>query len=127
MIERRHPTELYAIELEKARAALSSLLKARTAPINEISCAAIRIKELEVRLASARFAQAEYFLDTLKARVGYLEARGSRPDPSTITEQQELEWAREALPANATALARLSEDLARCREELRALLAQTAA
>src|SRR5262245_23547138 len=109
MIERRHPIELYAIELERARATLAGLVRTSTAGGSEISGAAIRVKELETRLASARLAQAEYYLGTLKARVAFLEARTSRPGSATKSEEQELAWARDALPANTAAVSRLSQ------------------
>jgi chromosome segregation ATPase len=127
MIERRHPIELYAIELEKARATLAELIRTRTASGSEISTAAVRVKELEIRVASARLAQAEYYLGTLKARVAFLEARTSRPASVSNSEEQELAWARDALPANTSAVSRLSDELRHLREELRTLVAKPAA
>ena len=59
MIERRHPSELYAIELEKARSELNSLLKNQSAPASEIKRVALRARELEVRLATVKLAQSE--------------------------------------------------------------------
>jgi hypothetical protein len=127
MIERRHPIELYAMELEKARATLAGLIRTRTAAGSEIGSAAVRVKEIEIRLASARLAQAEYYLGTLKARVAYLEARTSRPGSATKTEEQELSWARDALPANTATVSRLSQELKHLRDELRTLVAKPAA
>jgi hypothetical protein len=127
MMERRHPIELYAIELERARSTLSGLASSRVALASEISNAAVRVKELEVRLTTARLAQAEYHLGSLKARLSYLEARAARQDEAARSEAQELAWTREALPANSATVSKLGQDLARLRDELRSLLAQTAA
>ena len=127
MIERRHPSELYAIELEKARFELNSLMLSRTNQAGEIRRVAVRAKELEVRLASARLAQAEYYLTTLKARFGYLESRTSNPGVSTRSEEQELSWAREAIPSNSATVLQLSEEVARLKEELKTLATQEAA
>lgn len=127
MIERRHPSELYSIELERARAELSSLLKNPSSPVSEIRRITIRAKELEVRLLSARLAQAEYYLTTLKARLGFLEARSSASGASTRSEEQELTWARDAIPSNSAAVLKLAEELSRLKEELRMLASQAAA
>jgi hypothetical protein len=86
----------------------------------------LRAKELEVRLATVRLAQSEYHLGTLKARLGYLEARTSRPGCSTKIEEQELTWARGALPSNSAAVLELAEELSRLKKELRMLEADVA-
>jgi hypothetical protein len=126
MIERRHPAELYAAELERARAHRAELLHSRSSEA-EIQAAEIRVKELEIRLAASRLAQAEFYLASLKARVGFLETRTANPELAAPSDMQELAWASEALPANTIAVRELSEQLTRLREELKRLAAQIAA
>ncbi|HMG36421.1 MAG TPA: hypothetical protein VKM94_20970 [Blastocatellia bacterium] len=126
MIERRHPAELYAAELERARTQLRALIESTDGSASEICAAAVRVKELELRLAASRLAQAEYYLASLKARVSFLEARTATPGVAARAEEQELSWAREALPSNIAAVASLSEDVTRLKHELKGLTVQAA-
>ena len=121
MVEKRCVHDMYVADLEAAELTLTNLKHSDGAPPEMIREAAVRVKRLELKLAAARVGQAEYYLDTLKCRIDFLEARAASKDGATKTEIEELEWARQALPPNTATVNALSnqvEDLKRQIEEL---------
>ncbi|HXG94165.1 MAG TPA: hypothetical protein VNN73_17610 [Blastocatellia bacterium] len=106
-----------------AQIILSNMTESKSATEGQIHEARVKAKKLEIKLAGAKLAQAEFYLDLLKARVDYLEARAARGDAITKREQAELEWVREALPVNSATVERLAAELERQRRELELILA----
>jgi hypothetical protein len=121
MIEKRYIVDRCVAELEMAQMTLNNLSSGQSASQDEILRAAIKAKRLEVKLAMARLAQTEYYLDSLKARREYLEVRCSQGS-ATGREHEEYKWIKSALPINSATVARLSEELDRRKAELEQLM-----
>lgn len=120
MTDKRSVYERCVADLELARMRFKRLASRQPAESGEIQRVAIEAKRLEVKLAATKLAQSEYHLDALRARMDHLEARKAC-DLATSDEKAELEWARDALPVNAAAVARLADELAQRKQELNAL------
>jgi hypothetical protein len=123
MIDKRSAYERCMADLEMAQMVLNNIANGRDASEDQIRKAAIEAKKLEVKLAAAKLAQAEYHLDALSARLEFLERRCADAEASS-REQAELQWARSAVPVNGSTTARLTADLKQRKQELENLLAQ---
>lgn len=123
MIDRRSAYDRCVADLEMARIMLNNLTNRRSASESEIHKARVHAKELEVKLAAAKLAQADYHLSSLKARLDFLEARCSKECAATKKEQSELAWAREAVPVNTTTVARLAAELEQHKREFGEMIA----
>jgi hypothetical protein len=121
MTDKRSTYEQCVADLELARMLYKRVTSRQNAAASDIQRVAAEAKRLEVKLATTKLAQAEYHLDALRGRLEYLESRAAR-GRATPSEESELEWARNALPANTTTVARLADELAERRQELNALL-----
>ena len=121
MLEKRFAIDTCAADLQMAQRLLDHLANNQNTSQDEIQRAALRAKKLELKLAAAKLAQAEYSLSSLKARIDYLEARCSQEGGATRREQEELAWARGALPINSVLVNRLAAELEKGRSELDAL------
>lgn len=121
MIDKRSAYDRCAADLEMARIVLHNMTNGGNASKEEIHRARIHAKQLEIKFAAAKLAQADYHLSSLRARLDYLEARCAPNDGATKSEQAELAWAREAVPLNTATVARLAEELERCKRELEGL------
>ncbi|HXG94168.1 MAG TPA: hypothetical protein VNN73_17625 [Blastocatellia bacterium] len=124
MIDKRSVYERCSAELEMARTALDDMTNWKDATDKDILMARAHAKRLEIKLAAARLAQAEFYLDSLKARIDYLEARLAKEGKATETEQAELAWAREAVLVNSSTIAKLAEEQQQRKKELELLLAE---
>jgi len=122
MLEKRSTIDACVADLEMAQKVFNSLSNNQSASNDQIRRAAIDAKKLEVKLAAAKMAHAEYYLASLAARADYLEARCSREELVTRREKEELAWIREALPLNNATVIRLASELEKQKRELEALL-----
>ena len=120
MTDKRSAYERCVADLELARMLFKRVASRQNSTAGEIHRVAVEAKRLEVKLAAAKLAQTEYHLDALRARMDYLENRAAR-DRATRREEDELEWARAALPVNAAAVERLAAELEQRKQELSAL------
>jgi hypothetical protein len=120
MTDKRSVYERCVADLELARMRYKRAASRQQATPGEIQRVAIEAKRLEVKLAATKLAQAEYYLDALRARADHLVARVAH-DLATSSEKAELEWAHGALPVNTATAARLADELAQRRQELNVL------
>lgn len=120
MTDKRSAYERCVADLEMTRMLFKRATDRQSATASEIHRVALEAKRLEVKLAAAKLAQAEYHLDALRARVDYLETRTAR-DRATRREEAELEWARGALPVNSATVERLVAEFEQRKQELDAL------
>jgi hypothetical protein len=120
MTDKRSAYERCVADLEMARMLFKRATSRQNSTASEIHRVAVDAKRLEVKLAAAKMAQAEYHLDALRARIDYLESRVAR-DRATRREEAELEWARGALPVNTATVERLAAELEQRKQELNAL------
>lgn len=123
MLERRSTIDRYAADLEMAQMVFNKLSNVQGASEQQVCRAAVQAKRVELKLSGAKLAQAEYYLDTLKARLDFLEAR-SAGGCATKTEETELAWARQAVPINSATVARLATEAEQRKVELEELLKQ---
>ena len=121
MTDKRSTYEQCVADLELARMLFKRITSRRNAAASDIQRVAVEAKRLEVKLAATKLAQAEYHMDALRGRVEYLETRAAR-GRATPGEEAELEWARNALPANTATVERLADELVQRKQELNALL-----
>jgi chromosome segregation ATPase len=121
MIDKRSAYDRCVADLEMARIVLHNMENGRNASEEELHRAKVHTKQLELKLAAAKLAQADYHLNSLRARLDYLEARCAREDVATKREQAELAWAREAVPVNTATVARLAAEFERHKRELEEL------
>lgn len=122
MLEKRSTIDSCVADLEMAQKIFNNLTSNHGASDEQIRRAAIETKKLEVKLAAAKMAHAEYYLASLAARLDYLEVRCSREELVTRREKEELAWIREALPVNNETVTRLASELEKHKRELEALL-----
>ena len=120
MTDKRSAYERCVADLQMARMLFKRATSRQSATAGEIHRVALAAKRLEVKLAAAGLAQAEYHLDALRARIDYLETRAAR-DRASRREEAELEWARGALPVNTMTVERLVAELEQRKRELEAL------
>jgi hypothetical protein len=83
MIDKRSAYERCMADLEMAQMVLNNIANGRDASEDQIRKAAIEAKKLEVKLAAAKLAQAEYHLDALSARLEFLERRCADAEASS--------------------------------------------
>jgi len=121
MLEKRFTIDTCAADLQAAQKMFDHLSNSRNASQDQVQKAAFHAKKLELKLAAAKLAQAEYYLASLTARIDFLEARCSQEHGATRREREELAWAREALPINSVTVSRLAAELERGRQELHKL------
>ena len=81
----------------------------------------ILAKKLEMKLAAAKLAQAEYCFDLLNARRDFLENRCAQ-GRATSYERDALDWAYETLPLNKSTVEELAAELDRHKRELDLLI-----
>ena len=81
----------------------------------------ILAKKLEMKLAAAKLAQAEYCFDLLNARRDFLENRCAQ-GRATSKERDALDWASEALPLNESTVEELAAELDKHKRELELLI-----
>ena len=118
MTDKRSAYDRCVADLEMAQMLLNNISRKQDAPAEEVRKAAIEAKKLEVQLAATKLGQVDYHLDVLKARLDFLEARATSANGLSKREQAELEWARTAVPVNASTVARLACELEQRKREL---------
>ena len=90
-------------------------------PARRLHQVTILAKKLEMKLAAARLAQAEYCYEALSARRDFLEARCAQGQASS-KERAALDWASQALPVNELTVAELAAEFDRHKRELDSLI-----
>ena len=124
MIDKRSAYDRCVADLEMAQMVLNNMENGQKASEEQLQKAALEAKRLEVKLAAAKLAQSEYHLDSLKARLDFLQARCA-DEGATKRELAELTWARNAVPVNSSMVVRLAADLEQRKQELEAMLTHT--
>jgi hypothetical protein len=124
MLEKRFSIEACAEDLEMARSVYSWLASSRRATEEEICIAAVEMGKLAVKLASARLAQAEFYLSSLVTRADYLKVRCESRE-AVKRDLAELAWIQNALPSNTTIIAELADEMEQRKRELEAILKQS--
>jgi hypothetical protein len=81
----------------------------------------ILAKKLEMKLAAAKLAQAEYCFDLLNARRDFLENRCAQ-GRATSYERDALDWAYDTLPLNKSTVEELAAELDKHKRELELLI-----
>jgi len=125
MTDKRSAYDRCVVDLQLAEVRLHDAISQQDASAEEIYQATLEKRRLEVRLVATRLAQAEYYLDALRARLDFLDARAARAGGATRREQAELEWARTAVPANAATVTRLAAELEWRKQEFEELATLT--
>ena len=110
----------YLADLEMVHRAFQDLSD-RGEPSQGLHQVNILAKKLEMKLAAARLAQAEYCFEALNARRDFLEARCAQ-GRATSRERDALDWASGALPANESTVEELAAELDRHKRELDVLI-----
>ena len=110
----------YLVDLEKIHGAFTDL-SSQVAPTERLQEVNILAKKLEMKLAAARLAQAEYCFEALSARRDFLEARCAQGRAS-VAERDALDWVSQALPVNELTVAELAAELDRHKRELDSLI-----
>ena len=112
----------YLADLEKVHGAVTDLTSNGQGQSPErLQEVDILAKRLEIKLAAARLAQAEYCFEALSARRDFLEARCTQGRASH-REREALDWACQALPIDELTVAALAAELDRHKRELDALI-----
>lgn len=124
MLEKRSTIDSCAADLEMARKIFNHLASERGPSDEQVIKAAVHAKKLEVKLAAAKLAHAEYYLSSIIARLDYLEARCTSPDGAVRREREELDWIRGALPINTATVTRLTDEIEQRKRELESLLSR---
>jgi hypothetical protein len=123
MNERKSHVDRYLADLEMAYSLFGDIDSVEGISAERLSEVAVHAKRVEMKLAAARLAQAEFRLEALHARRDFLEARNAQGS-ATTSEIEALNWAIEALPANRSAVTQLTSVFESLRHELNCLVAQ---
>ena len=120
MSERGSQVSRYLADLEMVHGAFEDLSgpEKSTQRLHEIN---ILAKKLEMKLAAARLAQAEYCFEALSARRDFLEARCEQGRAS-LRERDALDWASQALPLHELTVEELAAELDKHRRELDSMI-----
>ena len=120
MSERGSQVSRYLADLEMVHSAFKDLSgpEKSTQRLHEIN---ILAKRLEMKLAAAKLAQAEYCFDLLNARRDFLENRCAQ-GRATSYERDALDWAYETLPLNKSTVEELAAELDNHKRELELLI-----
>lgn len=110
----------YLAELEKIQG-VDTDLNSKGQPAERLREVNILAKRLEIKLAAAKLAQAEYCFESLNARRDFLESRCAQGRASH-REREALDWACQALPLNELTVAELAAELDRHKRELDSLI-----
>jgi uncharacterized protein YhaN len=121
MNERRSPVDRYLADLEMAYSLFGDIDAVEGISAQRLGEVAVHAKRVEMKLAAARLAQAEFRLEALRARRDFLEARNSQGN-ATAMEIEALNCAIDSLPANRSEVARLTSLFESLRRELNSLL-----
>ena len=109
----------YLADLEMVQSGFENVGGAE--PARRLHRVTILAKKLEMKLAAARLAQAEYCFEALSARRDFLEARCAQGQASS-KERAALDWASQALPVNELTVAELAAEFDRHKRELDSLI-----
>ena len=120
MSESGSRVDRYLVDLETLHAACTDL-SSQGQPTERLQEVNILAKKLEMKLAAARLAQAEYCYEALSARRDFLEARCAQGRASG-GERDALDWVSQALPLNELTVAELAVELDRHKRELDSLI-----
>ena len=123
MNERRSHVDRYLAGLEMAYSLVGGIDSVESVSTQRLSEVAVHAKRVEMKLAAAMLADAEFRLAALVARRDFLEARCAQGS-ATNKDIEALNWAIEALPANISAMTELTAAFEALRRELNSLLAQ---
>jgi hypothetical protein len=123
MNERRSPVDRYLADLEMAYSLFGDIDTVEGISTERLGEVAVHAKRVEMKLAAARLAQAEFRLEALLARRDFLEARNAQGN-ATAMDIEALNCAIEALPANRSAVTQLTSLFESLRCELNSLLAR---
>ena len=110
----------YLVDQEKIHGAFTDL-GSQVQPTERLQEVNILAKKLEMKLAAARLAQAEYCFEALSARRDYLEARCAQGRASG-GERDALDWVSQALPVNESSVAEFAAELDMHKRELDSLI-----
>ena len=120
MSERGSKVNRYLTDLELVHSSYADLSGPGN-PTERLHQVNILAKKLEMKLAAARLAQAEYCFEALSARRDFLEARCAEGRAS-CGERDALDWASQALPQNELTVAELAAELDKHKRELDSLV-----
>ena len=110
----------YLVDLEKIHGAFTDL-SSQVQPTERLQEVNILARKLEMKLAAARLAQAEYCFEALSARRDYLEVRCAQGRASD-GERDALDWVSQALPLNELSVAEFAAELDMHKRELDSLI-----
>lgn len=119
MSENKSQIKKYLADLEMVHGGFRNVSGGE--PAQRLHQVTILAKKLEMKLAAARLAQAEYCFEALSARRDFLEARCAQGRASS-KEQDALDWASQALPINESTVEELAAEFDRHRRELESLI-----
>jgi len=120
MSESGSQADRYLADLEMVHRAFQDL-SGSGEPTRRLQQVNILAKKLEMKLAAARLAQAEYCFEALNARRDFLEARCAQ-GRATSKERDALDWASKALPLNESTVEELAAELDKHKRELDSLI-----
>jgi hypothetical protein len=125
MHERRTHVDRYLADLEMVYSLFGDIDSVEGISAERLGEVAVHAKRVEMKLAAARLAQAEFRLEALLARRDFLEARCAQGS-ATKRELEALDWATESLPAIKAAVTQLTAVFEVLKSELNSLAAHAA-
>ena len=120
MSESGSRVDRYLADLETVHGVVTDL-SSRVQPNERLQEVNILAKKLEMKLAAARLAQAEYCFEALSARRDFLEVRCAQGRASA-GERDSLDWVSQALPLNELSVAEFAAEMDRHKRELDSLI-----